>query len=890
VLRRSTLERLGGAERIVRSHLDEVMAGLSNRQNQVAAAVFHHLVTSSGTKIALTAEDLADWSDLDVDDVRDLLESLSSGQQRILRPVPPPAGSTGPPHYEIYHDVMGAAVLDWRRRYVAHRDHERASRRLVAEREHAQAEAATARRRLRRVRLVAVAMALALVAVSLLGYVAIQRDRTARREGRQAREHEQLSVAAGALDTDPAASLRAAVAAEHIHDDTDSREAILLAAGAPRSEIISGPDPLAADMAVTGDGEHVVVFDRAGGVHEFGATGPETATARVPVSGAVVRGVVAEDGHTAAIVTDRGQVALVDLATGKSTVLRATGSAETRIALVPAQSKLVAVLYGDGTPTEVYDAATGYLAARLDAGAWAVTGSPDRNNLVTSDGDGHIRVRDLSTGATRASSTQLSDAPQFLQWYKNEIVGVTAGEEVKHLVVWDWTAGPAPKTAKIDWAREVQQARVDPASGTIVIAYDKTAWTYDLETGKPQRVLPSHSDWVYDGEPSKQGRWIVTAGGDGRVLVWTSEFATFQTARPTYELLGHRGAVLQAAYLGDGATIVSIGLDGTVRRWHLPTVERSDEQTDWVLDVQSSADGQWFASASQDGTVRVFRAGDLRTAATIATDSPIEVRFDPNDAHTVYTLGLYDRTLQEWQWTDDGDVGLVRRFEEIPAGAAALWRFDISRDGRTVAGGDTSGHVHLWDTATGRRRDAPIAFDEPGTGITDVAFDPTVPDGDRLAVATDRDVTVWSRTAPGSPLVLDDRNVANVVFDEHGSHIAVSEEGGTVKMWSSDGHLLHAMAVHGGRAGRPTFNAAGTLLAVGTAEGLIEVRDVASGSTVMLSRVHGDSVNDVAFMPGDDGRIVSVSDDTTVARSSCAACTNPDAVIDDARQWVDANP
>ena len=119
VLRRDTLTELGGAQTIVQSHLDAVMAGLSPQQAQVAADVFHHLITASGSKIALTAEDLAAWADQPSDRVRDLLEALSSGPRRILRPVPPATGAEGPPRYEIFHDVMGAAVLDWRRRYVA---------------------------------------------------------------------------------------------------------------------------------------------------------------------------------------------------------------------------------------------------------------------------------------------------------------------------------------------------------------------------------------------------------------------------------------------------------------------------------------------------------------------------------------------------------------------------------------------------------------------------------------------------------------------------------------------------------------------------------------------------------------------------------------------------
>src|SRR5919112_2914001 len=168
VLRRDTLTELGGAQTIVQSHLDAVMAGLSPQQVQVAADVFHHLITASGSKIALTAEDLAAWADSPPDCVRDLLEALSSGPRRILRPVPPATGAEGPPRYEIFHDVMGAAVLDWRRRYVAKQQQAAAERAI----EQARAAERNARRRLHRARLVAAAMALLLVVASGLGVLA----------------------------------------------------------------------------------------------------------------------------------------------------------------------------------------------------------------------------------------------------------------------------------------------------------------------------------------------------------------------------------------------------------------------------------------------------------------------------------------------------------------------------------------------------------------------------------------------------------------------------------------------------------------------------------------------------------------------------------------------
>jgi hypothetical protein len=60
VLRRATLdERLGGAEAIVRTHVDRALAGLSGDELDAATDIFRDLVTPSGVKVAHTADDLA---------------------------------------------------------------------------------------------------------------------------------------------------------------------------------------------------------------------------------------------------------------------------------------------------------------------------------------------------------------------------------------------------------------------------------------------------------------------------------------------------------------------------------------------------------------------------------------------------------------------------------------------------------------------------------------------------------------------------------------------------------------------------------------------------------------------------------------------------------------
>lgn len=63
VLRLSTLNGLGGAERIVRTHLDGVMKKLTRPQRSLASRILQYLVTPSGTKIALKASDLASYAE-----------------------------------------------------------------------------------------------------------------------------------------------------------------------------------------------------------------------------------------------------------------------------------------------------------------------------------------------------------------------------------------------------------------------------------------------------------------------------------------------------------------------------------------------------------------------------------------------------------------------------------------------------------------------------------------------------------------------------------------------------------------------------------------------------------------------------------------------------------
>ena len=84
-LRLETLERLGGADRIVRTHLDASLGALPVAAQDLAGRTLRFLVTPSGTKIALRITDLSDYASVSPEQLEPLVDAS-----------PAPRASSGP--------------------------------------------------------------------------------------------------------------------------------------------------------------------------------------------------------------------------------------------------------------------------------------------------------------------------------------------------------------------------------------------------------------------------------------------------------------------------------------------------------------------------------------------------------------------------------------------------------------------------------------------------------------------------------------------------------------------------------------------------------------------------------------------------------------------------
>jgi WD40 repeat protein len=873
-LRRNTLDKLGGAQTIVQSHLDTVIAGLSADQVDVAAAVLRFLVTPSGSKIALTAGALADWSGQPVEPVQDLLETLSSGERRILRPVPPASGAAGPPRYEVFHDVMGAAVLDWRRQHMAQRQQKIASRQLVAEREQAEAAARTAKRQLR-LTLVSVALVVLLLVSAGLGVITYRSIRTSQQQQR-------LGEAAVALEQNPELSLQKAVEAFQLGDNSSSRSAVLAALSGPRGRILAGPGEQANDMDVAGidvtsGGEHVVAFDVSGKVLVHHADGtPETVKSATGLKGQVTSVATAPDASRVAIATDRGELTVIDFGTGAQSlptrfvVPRSAIGVEVTW-LGPAANGLLLVSTPGSAAT--YDATSGAETAR-----WNVREAADLDGqrIVTS-ADDQLRVRDARSGQQLAKSPELSDTPTFLQLYKRSIVGLNRLS--KEIVVWDYSTGAEPLRHPFPYSDGVTDLSVDEANDTVRIASDKDVWSFSLADGSSSGLLPQQTGVITDIDNRPTGPWVATAGQDGRVLVWcTRERETSRRpVQPTYELLGNGSAVEKAEFLRDGS-VVATSADGRLRRWDLPLPPRLTGHTDWVHDIDLSRDGTWLATASADGYGHIVSTADIKTSVSQfgSGHALLAVKIDPSDPHRVFTIERWARMPVAWRWDENSASEEPVEFDKPPLGESRyLVSIDLSPDGMTLAAGDTEGNVYMWDTRNGRLLpDRELAG--KGYPARSLAFDPA---GHRLATTSRDGIRLIDTDTGLEQRLLTHPNATHVDFDPVGSRLVSIADGGTVRIWTSEGRPTKDFVAHANRLGRASFSQNGALLAVGTAHGLVQVWDVNSGTTLALTRQHGDAVNDVLFASGNRHQLIMASDDTTVTAWNCSACDDPEKAI-----------
>ena len=823
-LRATTLERLGGAEAIVRAHLHRAVDALSASEKDVAADVFRYLVTPSGAKIAHGVGDLAEYTAVDERRLVPVLMMLD--RERIVRPVDG-AGSDGA-RYEIFHDVLAEAVLAWRRERELDRE------RRVAARRH------------RRLLLVAVAAFVGLAAMAAVAVYALAQRSDARQSAKSARARELVALAQSELPIDPLRSINTALQAAKLEPTPAAEDALRTALidSKVRRILPAGRRMRVNAAAYSPDGSRVVTASEDGTARVFRVRdGAQIALLR---HGRSVTDATFTPNGRLLVTASRDRTARLWTASGRLLRTFRHGGAVLDAAVTPDSETLVTIA-GDATvhvwslsgvrPSHVFP---------LPRAARRIAISRDSRRAAVVGGDRIARVYDLVGGRPLGSLPHDSRvlSPAFGRSGETLVTG-TADHFGQ---IWNLSTlsqvyrlqGHEGRVVDVAVSPNGQFVATASADGTADVWNLATIPRGDLLIATP--TLLGHTNALNDVAFSPNGFYVATSSRDGTARIWTSNHGNLQAV-----LAGHQGSVRAASFSPTGASLLTYAEDGTARIWdagttpELRVLGRSHRRPVNTLDVTATL----AVTASSDGTARIWNLRG-RGSSSLHHDGAVrDAKFSP-DGRLVITASA-DHTARIWR-TSGSPVRTLHHPAAVTAAA-------FSPDSSVVATAAADGRVRMWNARSGLRMRAV-------TGVAPLAFSP---DGKELATATTNfGIRVWSSQSGELKQKFDGHKerITALSFSPDGSLLLSGSEDKTARLWSMGSRRVQILKGHTNFVTSARFSPDGSLVATASLDHDVRLWNVRTGRTVLpvLSK-HFALVSDGRF--SDDGRWLVTAGPTT---------------------------
>jgi WD40 repeat protein len=499
---------------------------------------------------------------------------------------------------------------------------------------------------------------------------------------------------------------------------------------------------------------------------------------------------------------------------------------------------------------ELRDAADGKLLRRFTHGkvVYHATFSPDTQWVVTSSKDTTACVWETATGKLAAPPLQHSDIVTRAQFSSDAQKLMTVRN--RHFVqLWDWRTGER-LGKELPRRSELSHASLSPDDRKVLTtAWSGFAHLYDAASSLIINEFV-HEGGLVDAAFSPDGHYAAIACHDGNVWLWD---VYDRRRRPM--LLPQGNQIEQISFNHDGRFLAVGTRGGHARVWELFPPERgvqrlSGKDVQWV-EFDSSGNRALILSTGEQSAWSNYdvQSGQLMSTAALSPSDARCVRFSP-DGKRILAYGSGRRVLVFDSATGRQTVKPLGHSQRV---TDALW----SADGKLIV--TVAGAARAWNPDTGQTA---VTFAHSNS-VRAIALSA---DGARLATGhADKSVVLW-RTANGEregfPLT-GFGSIRELHFTPDGRRLGIATSGqsgeGIVEVRElASGKVIGAPLQHRDAVTSFAFSPNGKMIATGCNDHSVRVWDVATGEPISPWLRHDFEARLVVFSP-DGTRLATIA-------------------------------
>jgi len=487
--------------------------------------------------------------------------------------------------------------------------------------------------------------------------------------------------------------------------------------------------------------------------------------------------------------------------------------------------------------------------------------SPDGHTMLSASEDGTLMQWDLATGKPIRTFTPYTS--KLNKFYQVAIsadgrTALTASQD-HMVVVWDVATGKPIRVLE-GHKDEVKTVAFSPDDHTALSGSDdKMLILWDVDTGKEIRRFKDHTDGVnaVAFNPVRDVHTALSGSDDKTLILWDVD-----TGEEMLRFVGHTGEVNAVAFSADGRTALSGSQDTTVRLWDIATgafIRKLSGHGATVTSVAFRPNSRMVISASTDRELRLW---DIDNGAETQrfdghTNGVERVTFSHNSQYILSASD--DTTLILW------DAVSRQLLHTLKGHSSKVYDAAFSPDDRLVLSASGDGTLILWDVATGKRLHT---FDGHTDAMLSVAFNPNPDVHTALSGSADKTIILWD-VDKGTEIhrfLVDEGSVQSVAFNPNPDvHTALSNSGKTLILWDlATGTKMRSFVVsHGAPVRDVAFSPDGQTALSGSNDKTMILWEVASGTKIRSFVGHNGAVLSVKVSP-DGLTAVSGSFDNSV--------------------------